>query len=239
MNKTDTNITLKDLPLEQRPRERLASVGVENLSDTELLAILLNTGFKGQSVTHSAAMLIKEFGSLENLTDASIYELMKIKGIGKAKACKLVAAFHLGKKVHNRLLLQESNKIRYRKSVTNASAAADIVRNKISDFNVEHYIILCFDIKNRLILSKEITMGILTASIVHPRETFETAIKTRSASIIIAHNHPSGDPMPSENDMKVTQRIKEAGKIIGIELIDHIVVTKDSYYSFAENGKIY
>ena len=233
--------TVRDLPISERPREKLIALGADKLSESELLAILLRMGTRGRRVTELAQDLLIEFGSLHNLSKSSVEDLTnkelkkKIKGLGPVKAATLAAAFRIAQ------LVSEEDKREFDKkmkssSITEPENAAQEIRNRISDFNKEQFYVASFDTRNRLLGIDEVTKGTLTASLVHPRETFEKSIRRHAASIIVAHNHPSGDSEPSEEDIKITKRLSEAGKIMGIELLDHIIITNNHYYSFKEKG---
>jgi DNA repair protein RadC len=233
--------TVRDLPISERPREKLIALGADKLSESELLAILLRMGTRGRRVTELAQDLLIEFGSLHNLSKSSVEDLTnkelkkKIKGLGPAKAATLAAAFRIAQ------LVSEEDKREFDKkmkssSITEPENAAQQIRNRINDFNKEQFYVASFDTRNRLLGIDEVTKGTLTASLVHPRETFEKSIRRHAASIIVAHNHPSGDSEPSEEDIKITKRLSEAGRIMGIELLDHIIITNNHYYSFKEKG---
>lgn len=238
MNKNiNESISLKDLPVQERPRERLEKNGAGYLSNTELLAIIFGSGVKGESVLILAQRLLKHFGSLPAVLNASFNELTAIKGIGNAKACQLLASFEIAKRarIEDSLIEQKRSASL---SLSTAKSATKILREYIDDYNIEFFFVILIDIRNHLIGIEKISKGTLTASLVHPRETFAYAIKNKAAKIIIAHNHPSGDHNPSDEDIKVTKRLKDAGTIIGITVVDHLIVTKNSYFSFKEEGMI-
>ncbi|MCX7877391.1 MAG: DNA repair protein RadC [Ignavibacteria bacterium] len=230
-------LTVSDLPPKERPRERLYEKGAENLTDSELLAIILRTGYRGESVIHLAQRLLSKFGSLDKLMNASIDDLKNIKGIGTAKASELISVFQIARRIKikdNEL----SEKHISKKIIDNPSLAADMIRSYIPDFMREHFLIASFDTRGRLLGTDIVSVGILTSSLVHPREVFRFAIKRHAASVIAAHNHPSGDLKPSGEDIKITKRLHEAGKLLGIDLKDHLIISKTSYYSFSEEGYI-
>lgn len=235
--KSSGPLTVHDIPHEERPRERLKDLGAEKLSSHELIAIILGSGMKGESVLNLSQRLLSEFGSLKNVFNASMQDLLEIKGIGKAKASQLIACFEIAKRVIKDTIKEEREK-NESKSVITPEEAVDIIRNKIVDYNKEQFMVISFDTRQKVIGIDTSTNGTLTASLVHPRETFECAIKRHAASILAAHNHPSGNPEPSEEDIKITKRLTEAGKIIGIELLDHIIVTRSSFFSFKEKGML-
>jgi DNA repair protein RadC len=179
--------------------------------------------------------LMLHFGGLQNILEASIADLMKIRGIGFAKACQLVASFELSK----RLLKEDLEKERKRmekNAITNPEEIVRYIRPEIEDYSKENFFVISFDVRNRILGMDKISKGTLSASLVHPRETFESAIRKHAAQIIVAHNHPSGDPEPSEDDIRITKRLYEAGKIMGIELMDHIVITKEKYCSLKDKN---
>jgi len=234
-------ISVNDLPFSERPRERLREFGAEKLSSAELLTLLINTGTKGESVITIAQKLLVRFGSLSMLMDASLEELTKFKGLGESKASKLLASFGITKKIIKELKEEENtlrdNKKKYN-PVTNPEALFNILVSKLTDYSKEHFYVISLDSRNIFIGLDEISVGTLTASLVHPRETFESAIKRHAAHIIIAHNHPSGETSPSEDDLKITRRLIDAGKIMGITVLDHIIFAKHSYMSFKESSLI-
>lgn len=199
--------------------------GPAKLSNSELLAILLRIGQKGENVVELAKKLLQKYGS-QNLPSLDTKELGKFPGIGPVKACEIVACFELGKR-----LLQRKKTGIYLKPKDVWNELKDLRNHK-----KEHFVIFYLDSRNQEIKRETISMGSLNANLVHPREVFEPAIKNLSAQIILAHNHPSGDPEPSEDDLKITRRLVEAGRILGIEIVDHIVVTKSGFLSFKEKN---
>lgn len=215
------------MPLEDRPRERLLRYGVESLSLPELLAILLSTGTKGKSVLQLSQELLMHFGDLNGLLEASITELTEIKGIGKAKAIQLKAAFGIA----------------LRQSHTPASPfiakprdAFEIVREEIALQKQELLVILLRDVKGRMIHRERVSQGTLSEVLVHPREVFYPAVRHKAHSLIIAHNHPSGDPTPSNADLELTRLLMHSSKVMGIGLDDHLIIGKDSFISLREKG---
>jgi len=217
--------TIKDLPKVERPREKLMRYGPEKLSNSELLAILLRSGKKGENVVELAGKILRKF-SADKLPYLTFDELKDYPGLGPAKACEIVACFELGK----RLLKGKKAKI-YLKPKKVWKELKDIRDNK-----KEHFVIFYLDPRNQEIKREIISIGSLDASLVHPREVFEPAVRNLAAQIILAHNHPSGDPEPSEDDLTITKRLVEAGKIMGVEVIDHIIVVKNGFLSFKEKG---
>lgn len=227
MNKS---FTIHDLPKEERPRERLVKFGEQALSVQELLQVILGRGIAGESVVVTAQKLLSQFGSLQKLAEASIEELSSIKGIGLAKATQIKAAFEIGRRISIQTPSYKSKELNDPKKVY------QLIKNKLKDYTREHFYIIVLNSRNWSVA--EVSVGSLNASIVHPREVFAEAIKNKAASVIFVHNHPSGDPEPSEDDLTITKRLIEAGKILGIEVVDHIIITKNGFLSFKEKGLI-
>jgi len=220
---------IKDLPKSDRPREKLVAKGVENLKDSELLAILLRTGTIGKNVIEIASQILSKY-SKKRLLQMTYNDLSKISGIDSAKATTLLAAFELSKRA---LEVNDTN-------LPVISDAKDAVAqlSDMRDLKKEHFVALYLNAKNQLIHKETISMGTLNANLVHPREVFEPALKYSAAQIIVAHNHPSGDSKPSEDDLEVTKRLTEAGKMMGIDVMDHVIVSKNSHFSFKEEKLI-
>lgn len=213
---------IKNLPKHERPREKMIERGAVNLKDKELLAILLRTGREGKSVIEIADEVLKKY-PMKRLLSLNIKELAKVKGIGQDKACTLLAAFELTK----RALEIEDN------GPAKINCARDAVAHlqELRTAKKEHLVVLYLNARNQLIHKETISVGTLNASLVHPREVFKPAIDHLAASIIVAHNHPSGDVEPSEGDLNLTKRLDEAGKLLGIDIIDHIIITKNNYHT--------
>lgn len=203
--------------------------GAEALSHTELLAILLRTGTKRESAVHLAGKILKECGSLRNLLDMSMNELTAIKGIGPAKAVQLRAGIELGR----RIVRSGQGEI---VTVRKPQDAANYVMEELRYLKKEHFVCLFLNTKNHIIARETLSVGTLNASLVHPREVFRAAVKAGSASIICVHNHPSGDPMPSPEDITLTKRLVEAGELMGIEVLDHLVIGDGRFISLKEHG---
>lgn len=222
---------IKDLPEQNRPRERFIKHGPEALSDAELFAIILRTGTRdkkdveGENVIDMSNRLIKEHG-LDKLFDCSLKELQQIKGIGPSKAMQLLAMAELGKR-HS----QAKNPIR---KISNAKDVFDLFHDRLKDKKQEHFYVLMLNTQNNIIGEQLISKGILDASIVHPREVFKPAIKNSASKIILIHNHPSGDPTPSQEDLEITKKITEAGEELGIKVLDHVIVGNEGYWSWKE-----
>lgn len=217
--------TVKDLPIVERPREKLIQYGPNRLSNAELLAIILRSGKKGENVISLSNKVLKKFKS-ENLLNASYGEFKSFPGLGSIKACEIIACFELGK----RLLGRKPSGIYLKPE--------DVWKElrEIRDSKKEHFIIFYLDSCNQEIRREIVSVGSLNANLVHPREVFEPAVKNLAAQIILAHNHPSGDMTPSEDDLQVNKRLSEAGKILGIEILDHIIVSKNGHFSLKEHN---
>ncbi len=219
------SFTVHDLPLSERPRERLLKLGSEALSAQEILALILGRGVKGESVMVTAQRLLSRFGNLKGVANASIEELTEIRGIGPAKAAQIKAAVELSKR------LEAPVDEREKPVVKSPEDVVSIVKSQLKGKKKEHFLVLCLDTRNKAINYKSVSMGSLDTSIVHPREVFKEAISSSAASVIFVHNHPSGDPEPSKEDIELTKRLAKAGEIMGIEVLDHIIVCDKSYSS--------
>lgn len=225
----ETNMMIKDFPHTERPREKMLAQGSSFLSNQELLAILLGTGTREESVLSLAQRLLMHFEGLALLRDSTIEELTAIKGIGNAKGVLILAAIEIGKRMHQLKPME-------RYVIRSPEDGADYVMEEMRNLNQEHFVVLFLNTKNQIIHRQTIFIGSLNASIVHPREVFREAVKRSAASIICAHNHPSGDPAPSQEDILVTKRLAECGKMIGIELLDHLVIGDRKFVSLKEKG---
>lgn len=221
-------LTVKELPLDDRPREKLLLRGPQSLSDAELVAILLRTGKKGKSVLEIARELISSEGNLAMLATKTVDSLQLISGIGKDKAATLAAAFELSR----RILSQP--KWFSNKKITSPKDVAEIFIPILRDDNKEKFIVVCLNSANKIIKHETISIGNLNSSVVHPREVFKVAIDNSSASIILIHNHPSGNPEPSNEDIRITKKIVETGKIMEIPVFDHLIIAGETYTSFVE-----
>ena len=219
---------IKNLPEFSRPREKMKEKGVSGLKKRELLAILLRTGTKDKNALQLADDLLDKYPS-DRLLKATFKELENIKGIGPAKTAQVLAAVELG----SRLFKEKEKEEVY------INSTEDIVKecSNLKDLKKESFVVLCLDGRNRLLMKETVSIGTLNASLVHPREVFKPAIEVSAASVIIVHNHPSGDPEPSREDIKVSNQIIEAGEILGIPVIDHVVIG-DRAYSFKDKEKI-
>ena len=217
------DMRIQDMPRVERPREKLIQYGSGRLSNSELLALLLRSGKKGENVISLANNVLKKYKA-ENLPNLTYEELKNFPGLGPAKACEIIACFELGKR-----LLKGKIAGLYLKPEDIWKELKDI-----RDHKKEHFVIFFLDSRNQEIKREIISIGSLNANLVHPREVFEPAVKNLAAQVILAHNHPSGDPEPSEDDLELNKRLVEAGKILGIAVMDHIVVSKSGYFSFKE-----
>ena len=225
-------LTVKELPLDDRPREKLLMRGAQNLSDAELVAILLRTGKTGKSVLEIARELIQSEGNLAMLATKTVDSLQKVSGIGKDKAATLAAAFELSRRI-----LSQSKWFSNQK-VTSPQEIADIFIPLLRDDSKERFIVVCLNSSNKIIKHETISIGNLNSSVVHPREIFKVAIDCSSASIILIHNHPSGNPEPSNEDISITKKIVESGKILDIPVFDHLIIAGETYTSFVEKRLI-
>lgn len=228
-NKLPTSLMIRDVHVSDRPRERLVRQGASSLSNQELIAILLRTGTKQESVLHLANRVLNYFEQIQELKNASIEEITAVKGIGQAKAVQLLAAVELGKR-----LSQQKTDDKF--TIRSPKDAATYLMQDMTSLNQEHFVTLFLNVKNQILHKQTIFIGSLNASIVHPREIFREAVKRSAASIICAHNHPSGNPAPSKEDIDVTKRLYEAGLLMGIELIDHVIIGDHQFISLKEKG---
>jgi len=224
------SFTIHDLPVSERPRERLQKFGVEALSAQEILALILGRGIAGESVMVTAQRLLSQFGGLKGLASASAEELSGVKGIGLAKASQIKAAFELASRLESYSESGESPLVKTPDDVVSQ------VRGRLKGKKKEYFLALLLDTRNRLIRVAEISVGSLDGSIVHPREVFKEAVSASAASVIFVHNHPSGDPEASEDDTGLTKRLAEAGEIMGIDVLDHIIIGDKKYLSLKREG---
>ena len=220
------SFTVHDLPERERPRERLMREGVRALSLDEVLAVIISRGTRGRSVLDIARELTREYKTMASLADAPVEELIRIPGIGRAKACQLRAAFDLARR------LDEPVEDDVKQDLSSAEAVVSVLRARVKDLNKECFYVFVVDARNRLICREDVSVGTLNSTMAHPREVFEKAIRAHGAAIIVVHNHPSGDAQPSEDDLRLTRRLAEAGKVVGIPLQDHVIVTREAHYSF-------
>ncbi|HZV36572.1 MAG TPA: DNA repair protein RadC [Verrucomicrobiae bacterium] len=233
-----SNLRIHDLPESERPRERLAAHGADALKNSELIAILLRTGLKGMSAIQVAEQLLQRFGRLENLARASLEDLQKVKGVGRDKAIALKGAFTLARRMA--MELREDGP-----TLDNPETIADLLREENRAYEVEQFQAVLLNTRRKLIRVDKISQGTLDTILVHPREVFKSAISANASAIVLVHNHPSGDPTPSEADVKVTRDLIRAGQVLKIDVLDHIIIgrkTKEreqDYASLRELGYFY
>ena len=220
---------IRELPADERPRERLIHYGADALSPTELLAILLRTGNEQRSATGLAEHLLSEFHGIRGVARATVTELASVHGIGPAKAAQIKAAIEFGR----RLVAASPEE---RPKVRSPRDIYDLLGPALRDEKREHFVAVLMDTKGGVMRQRTVSVGDLSSSLVHPREVFAEAIRYSAASIIVAHNHPSGDPTPSPEDAAVTRRLVEAGEILGIEVLDHVVLGDGRWVSLKEKG---
>ena len=228
----EKKLKVKDLPPDDRPREKLLLRGAQNLSDAELVAILLRTGKKGKSVIEIAREIINKEGNLAVLATRTVASLKKIDGIGDDKAATLAAAFELSRRI-----LSQAKSLSNKK-ITSPQDIAEFFIPILRDELKEKFIVVCLNSSNKISSYETISIGNLNSSVVHPREVFKVAIDNSSANIILIHNHPSGNPEPSNEDIRITKKIVEAGKILDILVFDHLIIAGKTYTSFVEKRLI-
>jgi DNA repair protein RadC len=215
----------------ERPRERLRSHGPEALSESELLALLLRTGARGCDAQSLAKAMLGAGGGLRTLCELPLSALCDVRGIGPAKAAALIAAVEIGRRIASRRL-SRGDPIR---------SPADVhahFHQRLRGQRREHFMVLLLDGRQRVMSESQVSQGTLTASLVHPREVFRPAVRAAAAGVVLVHNHPSGDPTPSAEDLAVTKRLVSAGEILGIRVVDHVVVAEQGYHSLQENGQL-
>ncbi|GGP13642.1 RadC family protein [Oceanobacillus neutriphilus] len=222
-------IFIRDLPTEDRPRERLLKHGADKLSNQEILSILIGSGSKSDPVQLLADRILMHFEGIKLLRDATVEELTAIKGIGVAKSLNILAAIELGKRISSYKSIDTY-------MIRSPEDGANYVMEEMRNLAQEHFVALFLNTKNQIIHRQTLFIGSLNASIVHPRELFREAVRRSAASVLVCHNHPSGDPTPSQEDILVTKRLVESGKIIGIEVIDHLVIGNERFVSLKQKG---
>jgi len=223
-------LRILDMKKEERPRERLVKNGPSALSDSELLAIILRTGTKQENVINLSQRILSEY-NLKQLSTTSLDQLTRIHGIKESKAAQIAACFEIARRLES-FIEEEKPKI---------NSPEDVYRRiypRMREQKKENFIELCLDTKNQIIKEETISVGSLNANIVHPREVFKTALAVSAAHIIVTHNHPSGDPSPSREDIEITRKLVETGKIIGINVLDHVIIGDGRHFSMKEAGHI-
>jgi len=221
---------LKSWPEDERPRERLLKHGAAALSDAQLLAIVIRSGKGGRTAVDLGRELLEKFGDLAGISQAGISEICEVKGIGPAKAAEIKAAIELGRR-HQKPTLAGA-------SFCASADVAGYFLPRLRDAKREEFRCVLLDTKNRVIRDETVSIGSLTASLVHPRDTFKTAVRESAAAVIFVHNHPSGDCRPSQEDILLTRRLVQAGELLGIRVLDHVIVGDGGHFSFRDNGLI-
>lgn len=216
---------LHDISPENRPRERLEFQGPEALSDAELLALILKSGTKNSNVLEICQKILSKYG-LDGLSTTTLHELQQEHGIGKAKASQIIGLFELYKRTQRVTTVNTP--------IKSAAEIAMIYTPRMKHLKKEHFMAIYLDTKNKVICDQVITVGTLNASLVHPREVFHGAIRNLAHSVVVIHNHPSGDPAPSDADLEVTEKLAQTGEVMGIDLLDHVIITEDKYWSWNE-----
>lgn len=227
----ERSYTVHDMPLSERPRERLLRMGAQSLNTMELLAIIIRIGSRGDTVLMTAQKLLSEFGNLNNIAQASVVEMCRIRGIGRAKAIQIKAALELARRLEDPVYKTD-------KPVQTPEEAYNSIQSILKGKKKEHFYVLCMDTRNRVNDTREVSVGNLDSSIVHPREVFKDAISAYAASVIFVHNHPSGDLEPSSEDIQLTRRLVEAGELLGIPVLDHIIIGGKGYTSLKSRNLI-
>jgi len=217
------SFTVHDLPVDERPRERMVKFGEQALSAQELLQVILGRGIAGESVVITAQKLLSQFGSLQKLAEASIEELSSVKGIGPAKATQIKAVFEIGRRVSTQTPSYKS------KELADPEKVFKFMRSRIKDYKKERLYVISLNTRSWTV--SEVSVGTLDSSMAHPREAFSEAIKSNASSVIFVHNHPSGNTEPSEEDTELTKRLVKAGELLGIEVLDHVIITTNDFRS--------
>jgi DNA repair protein RadC len=230
-NTKNKSFTIRELPGPEKPRERLQSVGAENISAVELLAIIMGTGCRDGSVLKTSQRLLDAFQGVKGLAEASVEELCTVTGVKLAKACQIKAAFELAARRD-----RSNHDAPEHRKVKTPEDAYEELKEKSRGLKKEYFWEIFLDTRSQVIKTGEISVGSLDSSIVHPREVFKEAIAASAASIIAAHNHPSGNPEPSQDDIKLSRRLKEAGELVGIDLVDHIIIGDGKFISLKREG---
>ena len=225
-------IKIKDIPINDRPRERLINSGVDILSDEELLAVIIKTGTRELSAKDLSGLILSKVKGINNLNEYNLEKLKSIKGIGEAKACLILACIELSKRMNREVLNINNTKF------TNCEIVYNYYKNIIGDKKQEYFYCIYLDNNKKIIKDKLLYIGTINYSIVHPREVFKEAYMLSASAIICVHNHPSGNVLPSKQDLELTKNLISIGNLLGIKVIDHIIIGNNNYYSFLENNDI-
>ncbi len=225
-------VKIKDIPISDRPMERLIENGVETLSNEELLAILLKTGTKDMSAKELSSLLLSKIGGIKKLTNVNFEYLNKFKGIGKSKACILLSALELSHRINKEVDTIKNIKL------NNTEVVYKFYKDKIGEKKQEYFYCVYLDNQKKVLDDKLLFIGTINYSVVHPREIFKEAYLLGASAIICIHNHPGGNVLPSKQDIEITNNLVEVGKLLGIKVLDHIIICREKYYSFLENNDI-
>ncbi|EFI42041.1 DNA repair protein RadC [Peptoniphilus sp. oral taxon 386] len=237
--KLSRTYSIKDMPIDDRPQEKLMKLGADSLTNAELLALIIRTGTKTKTSVEISQEILntisigrdKNSSAISFLKNISMADLMEVKGIGESKAAMILAAITLASRINRESVFKKEK-------ISSPAILVDYVMDEMSSLQIEEFRIVVLNTKKEIENIKCISKGIINATLVHPREVFKTAIDERAHTIILLHNHPSGDPTPSREDFELTDKLSGTGKVIGIEVIDHIIIGNKKYYSFLEHGKI-
>jgi DNA repair protein RadC len=231
MNNSDGSYRpmMREIALDDRPRERLVQVGERSLATAELLAIILRTGTGGENVVRLAERVLAALGGLSGLARASVTEMQAVRGVGRVKAIEIKAALELGR----RLMVSAPEE---RSRITSPADAANLLMSEMGYLEQEHLRVILLDTRNRVLATPTIYVGSLNTSVIRVAELFRPAIQENAAALIVAHNHPSGDPAPSPEDIRVTRQIRQAGELLDIDVLDHVVIARQGYISLKERG---
>ena len=221
---------IKEMPKDERPRERLVSQGVQALSNEELLAILLRTGSQESSVIELSKKVLYHLNGLEDLKNMTVQELLTIKGIKLAKATTLIAAIELGRRLSRQVKVSKYK-------IQSAFDIYELVKSEIAHLEQENFVVIYLNVKGEVIAKETIFIGTINQTLIHPREIFKPAIKLAASAVVFCHNHPTGDATPSNADLEATNKLMEASSIVGIDLVDHVIIGRDEYYSIKAGKK--